>query len=532
MDGVTRRKLLLGSAAAAVLAGCSGPTGTRPGPAPSPSSPPPSPVPGVGDDAFSLGVASGDPLPDGVVLWTRLAPHPTEGGGMPDRPVPVGWEVAEDEGFGRMVSRGEEVATPRLAHSVHVDVRGLRPGREYFYRFRAGTARSPVGRTRTAPAPDASPGLLRLALANCQDFQNGYWPAYAAIARDDLDLVLHVGDYIYEGDPDSRFPDRRHTTPQRPGLGTLADYRNRYGQYKQDPALRAAHAAFPWVLTWDDHEVQNNYAGLVGTGEPPADFARRRAVAYQAYWEHVPIRAVVRPGSPDLRIYRRLAFGDLLTVSVLDTRQYRTDQPCGAPQDIGPASCGQRNTAGTLTGGEQEAWLLAGLRGSWARWNAIAQQTMMAQLHGRLGTGPVLANLDQYDGYVPYRSRLLAGVRDSGARNPVVLSGDLHSAWVNDLRVDFDRPETPVVATEFVATSISSAFFLIGQRFVEEQNRCYNPHVRYFNGDKRGYTRIEVTRGEWRAQMRVAQSIDRPDATVTTDATYVVEDGRPGAHRA
>ncbi|WP_250279965.1 alkaline phosphatase D family protein, partial [Frankia sp. Cppng1_Ct_nod] len=522
--------------------GCS--DGSSGGPTQRPSLRPATPIPGVSDGVFSLGVASGDPLPDGVILWTRLVTPSSGGTTLPDRDIPVDWQIATDERFTDIVQAGTQTATSVLAHSVHVDVRGLKPGRPYFYRFRAGTVLSPVGRTRTAPATSAAAAGLSFALVSCQDFQNGYWPAYNAIAADDLDLVVHVGDYIYEYDPKSRFPDRRHTTPATPGLDqlqTLDDYRARYAQYKSDPALAAAHAASAWVVTWDDHETENNYAGLTDesgdTGDkhqdPPA-FARQRANAYQAYYEHMPIRVSYTPGSPDLRLYRRFAFGDLLTLNVMDTRQYRTPQPGRVPQDIGPASLGDSNTTGTMAGSEQEKWLIDGLNASRTRWNVIAQQTMMAQLHAQAvpGRGPVLANLDQNDGYVPYRTRLLSAVRDTGVRNPVILAGDIHCAWVNDLRVDFNRPETPVIGTEFVCTSISSGFFLVNEDFVRENNRLLNPHVRYFRGDKRGYTRVRVSPGEWRADQRIAETIDRRDAPVTTDATWVIEDGRPGAQQA
>jgi len=545
-----RRSFLLGglslggaALAGAGLAACGG-TGDAPSTA-IPTLRPATPLPGVTDEVFGLGVASGDPLPDGVILWTRLAAKPTEGGGMPARDLPVDWQIATDERFRSVVRAGTQTARPALAHSIHVDARGLQPGRDYYYRFRAGTVISPVGRTRTAAAPTApAGGSLTFALVSCQDFQNGYWPAFDAIAADRPDLVVHVGDYIYEYDPDSRFPDRRHTTPQTPGLDqlqTLADYRDRYGQYKADPALQAAHRAAPWVVTWDDHEVENNYAGLVDepgdTGakhQDPATFARQRAAAYQAYYEHMPIRATLNPGSPDLRIYRRLTFGSLATLNVMDTRQYRTPAPGNFATAIGPAALGSANTAGTMAGAEQERWLQAGLAASRTSWNLIAQQTMMAQLDGQLppGSGEILTNLDQNDGYRPYRSRLLAGVRDSQARNPVVLSGDLHCAWVNDLRVDFDRPETPVVATEFVCTSISSAFFLVSDDFVRDNNARLNPHVRYFRGDRRGYTRIRLTPAECRADLRIVADISQRHSPVTTDTTWVVEDGRPGAQRA
>jgi alkaline phosphatase D len=501
-------------------------------------------VPGVRDGVFSLGVASGDPLPDAVIIWTRLAMDPLHGGGMPDKDIPVDWQVANDEAFADVVKSGTAVASPGLAHSLHVDVHGLSPAREYYYRFRAGTVLSPVGRTKTAPAADAANTALSLALVSCQDYQNGYWPAFTAIAADHLDLVVHVGDYIYEGDPNSRFPDRRHTTPQTPGLGelrTLADYRDRYAQYKMDPALQAAHVASPWAAVWDDHEVQNNYAGLTqshdeNTGrraENRAAFGTARAAAYQAYYEHMPIRAQRNAGSDSMQIYRQLNFGTLASLNLLDTRQYRTPQPGSQPQDIGPARYGEDNTAGTMTGPAQEAWLVGNLKASRARWNIIAQQTMMAQLHATASPGgPILANLDQVDGYVPYRTRLLTEVRDSKATNPVVLSGDIHCAWVNDLRVDFDKPETPAVATEFVCTSISSSFFLVSNDFVRDANKRYNPHVKYFRGDKRGYTRIRVTPETMTGDMRIVDSIDTRTSPASTDASYVIENGKPGAVRA
>ncbi|MBL7495933.1 alkaline phosphatase D family protein [Frankia sp. CNm7] len=541
----SRRSLLVGGAVLLGAAACGGGGSSPPA---APTLRPATPIPGVTDGVFALGVASGDPLPDAVILWTRLAAQPTvAGGGMPNRDIEVDWQIATDEKFASVVAVGTAPARAALAHSVHVDAKGLEPGREYFYRFRAGTVISPVGRTRTALAAGsgtAAGSKLSLALASCQDYEEGYWPAHGAIAADRPDLVLFVGDYIYEGDPAGRLADRRHTAPATPGLGqlsTLDDYRARYGQYKSDPQLQAAHHAAPWVVTWDDHEVENNYAGLVDesrdTGpahQEPEAFARERAAGYQAYYEHMPIRVDYTPGSPDLRLYRRFGYGDLLDLAVMDTRQYRTPPP-GRPADgIGPAVDGHSNTTGTMAGDEQERWLVDGLRASSARWNVIAQQTMMAQVNAQLpvGQGEVLANLDQNDGYGPYRSRLLAEVRDSGATNPVVLSGDIHCAWVNDLRVDFDAQDSPVVATEFVCTSVSSAYFLVSDEFVTENNARFNPHVRYFRGDRRGYTRITVTPDECRADMRTVQTIDQRDAPTTTDATWVIENGRPGAQRA
>jgi alkaline phosphatase D len=424
---------------------------------------------------------------------------------------------------------------------VHVDVCGLRPGREYWYRFRTGRHVSPAGRTRTAPAPWDRPSSLLLAVANCQDFQNGYWPAYTALADEGADVVIHLGDYIYEYDAHSAYPDRQHSATATPGLDqlvTLADYRARHAQYKGDPALQAAHASAPWIVTWDDHEVENNYANLVDeiddSGErkqTPTQFAQQRAAAYQAYWEHMPIRADLRPGSPDLRIFRRFDFGDLARVSVLDTRQYRTDQPGGFPSDFGPEAAGASDPAGTLTGADQERWLRGQLSGSPARWNVIAQQVMMSRTRFPDFTGsglPFLSNLDQWDGYAAARSRLLGFVAEQAVRNPVVLAGDIHSSWFSDLRVNPDDLAAPVVASEFVATSISSDFPAAFDAPLKAANPVLNPHVRFFDGSRRGYLRMHVDRQRWLTEQRSAATISAPDAPVSTTAAFVTEAGRPG----
>jgi alkaline phosphatase D len=542
MTGITRRSLLVGTGAV-VLGACTSSKGNKGGS--TKTSAPPTPIPGVTDEAFSLGVASGDPLPDGVLLWTRLAPDPLHGGGMPNQPIPVEYEVARDAAFKNVVRRGQQSATPALAHSVHADVRGLEPSRDYFYRFRAGTALSPVGRARTAPARQSSPARLRLAIANCQDFQNGYWPAFTAMAQEDLDFVLHLGDYIYESDPKSKYPDRKHTTPQTPGLNqltTLEDYRARYSQYKLEPVLQAVHTAFPMIAVWDDHEVENNYAGLideVDKGEAHSNqqqFAQQRAHAYQAYYEHMPIRISYPMGSPDVKIYRRFDFGKLVSMPLLDTRQYRTDQPGGYSSDFGDSRPGDNNTNGTMMGDKQEAWLMDQLTSSSATWNVIGQQTMLAQLHGTIAPPTVLANMDDWDGYVPARTRFLTKLRDAKIRNPVVLSGDFHTSFVNDLRVDFSEPETPVIGAEFVSTSISSSSLAdeigLPAASLEDLVPKFNPHIHYINAHQHGYTRIEITPDQVRADMRVVASIATPQSPVSTDASYVVQNGKPGAQQA
>jgi len=321
---------------------------------------------------FTLGVASGDPAPDGAVLWTRLAPAPLSGGGMPDRRVPVDWEVATDERFRRRVQRGTVQARPEQGHSVHVELEGLEPGREYFYRFRAAGELSPVGRTKTAPAAAARPDALAFAFVSCQQYEHGYFTAYRHLSDEDLDVVVHLGDYIYEYAPNVYDTPggnpRAHSSRE---ITTLEDYRNRHAQYKTDPELQLAHSRFPWILTWDDHEVDNNWADEIPEdGQPRGAFLRRRAAAFQAYWEHMPLRRTSRPRGIDMQLYRRIAFGDLAEFNVLDTRQFRADQPCG---DRFPATCEERLDEGrSITGAAQERWLLDGLEDSRARWNVLA----------------------------------------------------------------------------------------------------------------------------------------------------------------
>ena len=451
---------------------------------------------------------------------------------MPASAVAVQWQVSADESFTKLAATGIETATPELAHSVHVDAGGLQPATDYFYRFRVGNAISPVGRTRTAAASGATLSQLRMAVVNCQDYALGFWPAFAHLSAEDLDLVVHLGDYIYEYTPNPGDV-RRHSPVSNPALKrceTLADYRVRYGQYKSDPALIASHAAFPWVVTWDDHEVENNYAGLVDqpsdkgpTYEDKAAFAKHRAAAYQAYYEHQPIRATLHPGSPGLKIYRRFTYGSLATLNMLDTRQYRTPHPCGL-QDIGPVSCGEDNTSGTLTGVTQEAWLRDGLRSSKTDWDILAQQTLMTQVHGKIGD-QLLLLVDQNDGYGPYRKRIMQML--AGRKSPVVLSGDIHSTWVSDLRVDFDRPETPAIAAEFCTTSISSDFNPVLESLVKSQLPTAAPQVRHFNGSKRGYSRHTITPATWRCDYRTVDDVKHgPSSPISTESSWVVEAGR------
>ncbi len=476
---------------------------------------------------FSLGVASGEPLPNGIVLWTRLAPDPLNGGGMPGHNVPVQWQVFDDEDMRRVIRSGTEIATPQLGHSVHVEVEGLRPATWYWYQFRVGNEVSPIGRTRTAPGFGYRTDRFCFAFASCQNWQNGYYTAYKYMAQEDLDLVVHLGDYIYEGAP-SPSAVRQHDGNGEPT--TVEGYRNRYALYKSDQNLQAAHAAFPWITTWDDHEVDNNYASDVP--QDPAlqsreAFLARRAAAYQVYYEHLPLRRFSLPTGADMQLYRRLTFGDLAEFNVLDTRQYRSDQACGDRTRI---NCTQAlESTRTITGQKQEQWLFQGLAKSQARWNILAQQVFMAQRDFEPGAEARLS-MDAWDGYVGSRDRLFQFLQQSQPANPVVLTGDVHTNWVADLKADFNNPSSKTIGTEFVGTSISSGGDGSDTNPNTEAILAENPHIKFFN-NQRGYVRCELTPQRWQSDYRTVAAVTTLDAPITTRASFVVENGRPGAQR-
>lgn len=483
-------------------------------------------------DPFSLGVASGEPEPDGVVLWTRLAPEPLAAdgrGGMPDRKVPVQWQVAEDPGFRRVVRRGTEFARPELAHSVHVEVEGLRPGREYFYRFKAGPESSPSGKTKTTPETGGSPAAMSFALCSCSNYPSGYFTAYRYMAEEDLDLVFQVGDYIYEGGGPANPVGGRSHAPNKE-IVSLGEYRVRYAQYKSDEDLKAAHAAHPWAVVFDDHELDNNWAD-----ETPEEssrirgeaFLRRRAEAFQAYYEHMPLRRSSVPDGIDMQLYRRFSYGNLAQFNILDTRQYRSDQAAG--DFIKPPNPEQSAPGRTLTGDEQEQWLLDGLAGSRARWNVLAQQVFFAQRDFQPGAGE-LYSMDAWDGYLASRDRLTRFLRDRAVSNPVVLTGDVHNNWANDLLSDYEDPDSQVVGSEFVTTSVTS--FGDGSDYREDTERILaeNPHLKFFN-NQRGYIRCTLTPEQWRTDYRVLEYVTRPGSPISTRASFVTEDGQPGVRR-
>lgn len=480
----------------------------------------PGPVPA---DPFTLGIASGDPSPDGAVIWTRLAPNPLaeDGfGGMPERAVDVEWEVAADERFARVVQRGVVTAVPEHAHSVRVELAGLRPGADYFYRFRTQGYLSPHGRTRTAPQP-GSLAPLTMCVASCSNYEQGWFTAYRRMAEEVPDLVVHLGDYQYEyAGRDGGV--RRHVGPE---TVTLANYRQRYAQYKTDPDLQAAHAAAPWLAVLDDHEVADNWAKDIPE-KPDGGFAARRSAALQAYYENMPLRRSSLPRDSGMQLYRRVHWGGLATFHMLDTRQYRTDQPCG---DQFRADCPDRlNPAATLTGVDQERWLLNGFRQSRARWDILGQQVFFAQVELTPGPGRGF-NPDAWDGYVANRDRIVDGLVRSPVRNGVVLTGDVHSHWAAEVPARYDDPASPVVATELVTTSVSSGGDGSDTRDEIAAVLPENPHIRYFSG-RRGYVRAHITADALRADFRILPYVSRPGAAVQTGASFVVPDRASALH--
>jgi alkaline phosphatase D len=474
---------------------------------------------------FTLGVASGDPTDDGVVLWTRLAIDPLHGGGMAPQSVEVDWQIASDDRMARVVKTGRTIASADWGHSVHVEVSGLQPHRWYWYQFRVGNEVSGIGRTRTLPRVRDEVDRLRFAIASCQHYEQGLYTAYEHLVREDLDLVMHLGDYIYESPGiDNRV--RRHVGGE---LMTVEDYRNRYAQYRSDPALQAAHAAFPWLLVWDDHEVDNNYAGFFQElGDPIETFALRRAAAYKAYYEHMPLRRTSMPHGAFLQLYRPFSYGRLANIFMLDTRQFRTDQPCG---DNVKADCAEaRDPKATLLGAAQEKWLLERLERSRAGWNVLAQQIPIAKLD-RMPGPERQYSMDKWDGYEAERARLLNFLGTRKPSNPIVLAGDVHNNWVNDLRLNVDDSRTPVVASEFVGTSISSAGDGSDISPAMEAMLAENECVRFCN-NQRGYVAFEIQPDALRADYRVLEYVTRPGSPIKTRASFAVENGKPGAVRA
>jgi len=482
------------------------------------------------DYPFKLGVASGDPLADGMVIWTRLAPEPLRGGGVPPVSVPVGWEVALDPHMRHVVRSGVAVARPEVAHAVHVDIQGLWPDRVYWYRFMAGGAVSPLGRSRTFPVLGAPKKRMRIAWASCQHFGQGYFAAYRDMVNSDLELVIHLGDYIYEGPWGQRV--RFHLNEPH----SLDEYRNLHALYKTDQDLQRAHASFPWAVTWDDHEVDNDYAGRLSQDHPDIQeaFVTRRTAAYQAYYEHMPLRLSAAPHAGHMHLYGSKQFGDLATIAILDGRQHRSDQPC---PDVKKRRYGGRRIIDceerldpkrSLLGRGQERWLHKLLRYSRTNWQVIAQPQMMAELDQNTHRdGRDIRWSDGWDGYAATRVRLLRAIEERQINNVLVLSGDSHQNWVNDLKLDNRDIEAAVLATEFVGTSVTSKGGAWAERHLP-----HNPHVKFHAWRHRGYARAEITPETWTTEFRAVRNVADPKSDVFSLKRFVVASGQAGAEEA
>jgi alkaline phosphatase D len=481
---------------------------------------------------FSLGVASGYPRADRVTLWTRLAPEPLRAdGGMSDEMIDVAWEVADDEGFGRIVQKGNVRAVPELAHSARVTVKGLAPARHYFYRFICGNAVSRIGLTRTMPASGADTEHFRIAIGSCQHFEQAYFSAHRHVVADNVDLMLFLGDYIYESNWGDE-PVRRHVGGE---ASTLAEYRIRHAQYKTDEHLQLSHASIPWAFTWDDHEVDNDYAGAQSEHLDPA-FLARRAAAYQAFYENQPMPMDMHPSGPDMKIYTELDVGNLARIHIVDNRQYRSTQPCpseykgGGSTDVRPSECAMVNDPSqTMLGKEQEAWLDRSFATSTARWNLITQQTLFARFDSAIGPDDRMVWTDGWDAYPAARNRLLESLGKHQARNPLILGGDIHATVIANVHRDSEDPKSPIVAAEFCGTSIGSQGWvpeLFNQRLPE------NPHVLYGDTTKRGYIVLDLNRERCLADLRILDDEKSPDSKASTSAQFVVEGGRAGVRKA
>lgn len=479
---------------------------------------------------FGLGIASGDPSADGFVIWTKLAPLPlSRNGGMPMKAVEVAYEIATEANMRGNVQRGTALARPELGHAVHVEIAGLEPNRDYFYRFSCGGERTMIGRARTLPAAGASLERVNFGVLGCQRYEDGFFTAFRHVADERFDFVFHYGDYIYEYRmvrPNERPLPVARVMPGEPDeIYALADYRQRYAIYKMDPDLQLAHASAPWIVSFDDHEVDNNFAGMVSEENiPPEIFALRRAAGFQAWYEHMPLRRSSLPNGPWIQAYRRFLFGDLAQVDVLDTRQFRSDQPCG---DGSHAACADAlKPENTMLGERQEAWLGEGLRASKARWNVLAQQVILMRHDRDPDPEKTGFSMDKWDGAVAARKRLFDTLESARIGNAVVLTGDIHQNWAGELKADFDDPRSKTLGVEFVSTSITSGGDGADMTKAGQAGLKKNPHIGFFN-NQRGYMRHSLSKDRWQADYRVLDKVTVAGAAVSTRASFVVEAGQP-----
>jgi len=478
------------------------------------------------NDPFQLGVASGDAVADGFIIWTRLAPDPFDPQALPPEPVLVAWEVAADAAMKKIVARGQVMARPEMAHSVHVDVRGLEPQREYFYRFHSGPAVSRVGRALTLPTPRSPVDKLRFAYASCSHLEQGYFSVYRDMIAQDPAFIMHLGDYIYESSWGTAV--RHHPAPEPK---TLQDYRLYHAAYKLDPDLQAAHAYCPWFFTWDDHELANDYSKneAPATMDPTA-FAQRKWAAYKAYYEHMPIRPYAAFEDGAINLYQRVWFGDLAEFNITDGRQYRDPLPCqnatwhaGLLADV-DACADIKDPARSMLGQAQETWLRNGFAKSATRWNVLAHALMFAGFD-QINGPQVGAYTDSWGGYPGARRKILDMVKQRSIPNVITLAGDIHGFFVSDVKDDDRDPNSATLMSEFVGTSVTSESFNTG---LFTSLMPENPHIKFFDDRQRGYILADVSKDAWRASLRVVDNVRIRNGAFSTLKTFIVENGNPG----
>ena len=469
---------------------------------------------------FTLGVASGDVTEDSVVLWTRLAPEPQAAdGGIKDGAIPVHWELFQDETMLTPIRQGEELAIPQLAHSVHVDVQKLDPGRDYWYRFSVGAQVSELGRTKTLPAVNSQAESIRFVTASCQNYTHGYFIAYDHIIADDPDFVVHLGDYIYDTSYDETF--RKHETETMPV--TLTDFRRRHALYKTDEQLKRAHARLPFYSTLDNHDavIDVDPAGLA-----------RRAAAYQAWYEHMPTRGYGKPGDNRFQLGRTIRAGRLAQINLLDTRQFRAEQSlCG---DGDPAygfgnyrpRCPEMFAEErSMLGQEQEHRLVQSILNNTAAWNVLATSSVFSPFRLEIDK-KILRYVGSWDAYPANRDRVVSAINRSNTGQAVILSGDMHSFWAIDGAQSTQAAERiPVV--EFVTSSITANWPKIMAKPITD-NLAQNPQIKFYEPDKRGYLLHEVSATEWQTTARAVHNVREAQSNAFDLARFVVENGRPG----
>lgn len=482
------------------------------------------------NDPFQLGVASGDAVADGFVIWTRIAPDPFDPQALPSEALQVAWEVAADEGMKKIVAHGQVWARPDMAHSVHVDVRGLEPRRPYFYRFHCDGVVSRTGRAMTLPTPRLPVERLRFAFASCSHLEQGYFSAYRDMAAQNPDFILHLGDYIYESSWGTAV--RHHPGPEPT---TLEAYRLHHAAYKLDPDLQAAHAHCPWFFTWDDHEVANDYSPNESQTTPdPAAFRRRKLAAYKAYYEHMPLRPAAAFTETEMLMYQRVLFGDLAQFDITDGRQYRDPTPCQPPdwksgRLLNVADCADyENPARTMLGKAQETWLRNGFARSDTRWNVLAHSLMFSDFDQILGPGRGVYT-DSWGGYPAARRRLLDVVKERKVGNVITLAGDIHSFFVSDVKDDPTNLQSATLMSEFVGSSVTAESY---NAEVFRSLMPENPHIKFCDDTRRGYIMCDVTKDTWRADLRAADNIRVRQPNFSTLKSFVVESGRPGPQSA